>query len=41
MPRDYKVRLDDILECIKKIEDYTTNVEYEEFAGNSMLQDGL
>ncbi|MBU2634473.1 MAG: DUF86 domain-containing protein [Nanoarchaeota archaeon] len=36
----YKVYLDDIIESIKRIEEYTKNVSYEDFIKNKLLIDG-
>ena len=39
--RDVKVFLEDILESIEKIEDYTADIDEEEFYGNSPVQDAV
>ncbi|MFH1510739.1 MAG: DUF86 domain-containing protein [Candidatus Woesearchaeota archaeon] len=39
MPKDYKVYLDDIIQAIEKIEEYTTEASYKEFIDNSMMID--
>ncbi len=39
--RDVKVFLEDILESIEKIEEYTTDVDEEEFYENTFVQDAV
>ncbi|MDI3548596.1 MAG: hypothetical protein PWR10_2248 [Halanaerobiales bacterium] len=39
--RNYKVYLNDILNCIKKIEKYTEDISYNEFNNNELIQDGV
>jgi len=41
MKRDYKVYLDDILESIEKIEDYTQGKSWSDFAKDTELQDAV
>ena len=41
MKRDIRVYLDDILESIEKIEDYTRNIREEDFKENSQLHDAV
>jgi len=41
MPKEYKVYLNDILECIEKIEKYTKGVSYEKFAKSTLLADAV
>lgn len=41
MPRVYKLYLDDILKCIKKIEKYTKGISYEKFIKNALLIDAI
>jgi len=41
MPREYKLYLQDILEAIERIEQYTEGVEYREFSENTLVQDGV
>lgn len=41
MPRQYKIYLDDILECIGKIQDYTQDMSYESFRENVLVIDGV
>ena len=41
MKRDIRVYLDDILESIGKIEDYTRNITEEDFKKNSQLHDAV
>ena len=39
--RNYRVYLNDILKCIKKIEKYTEGITYDEFIKNELIQDGV
>lgn|SRR5690554_5802644 len=39
--RNYKVYINDIMNCIKKIKKYTENISYDEFAKNELVQDGV
>ena len=39
--RNYKVYLNDILNCIDKIEKYTENISYDKFKNNDLIQDGV
>jgi len=39
--RNYRVYLNDILNCIKKINKYTDNITYEEFSKDELIQDGV
>ncbi|RLI73954.1 DUF86 domain-containing protein [Archaeoglobales archaeon] len=39
--RDYKAYLKDILDAIEKIESYTLEVSFEDFAGNTLVQDAV
>ena len=39
--RDVRVFLEDILESIEKIEEYTANVDEEEFCENTFVQDAV
>ena len=41
MKRDVKVFLEDILESIEKIEEYTANIDEEEFYENTIIQDAV
>lgn len=41
MKRDVKVFLEDILESIEKIEEYTANIDEEDFYENSIIQDAV
>jgi len=41
MPKEYKVYLNDILECIEKIEKYTKGVSYEKFAKSTLIEDAV
>ena len=41
MPRDYRAYFRDILEAIRKIKRYTENINFEEFADNELIQDGV
>jgi uncharacterized protein with HEPN domain len=40
-PRDWKQRLEDILEAIARIERYTANLTFDEFAANEMAVDAV
>lgn len=39
--RNYKLYLEDIKECLNKIEEYTKNITKEDFEDNSQLQDAV
>jgi len=41
MPREYKAYLKDILEAIRKIENYTKDVSFDDFEVDELIQDGL
>lgn len=41
MPRNYKIYLNDILESIANIEEYTKGVSFEEFSGERMREDAI
>ena len=41
MKRDLRLYLDDILECIDKIQQYTNEISEEEFCRNTLLQDAV
>jgi len=41
MHRDYRLFLDDILEAVAKIRDYTTGLDYAAFAQDSKTQDAV
>ena len=41
MPRDYKVYLKDILQAIKRIEDYTKGLSFEDFCKKQLIQDAV
>ena len=41
MPRDYKLQLDDILEAIKRIKEYTDNMAEDVFASDHKTQDAV
>ena len=41
MQRDVKVFLEDILESIEKIEEYTANIDEEDFYENTIIQDAV
>ena len=41
MPRDCRAYFRDILEAIRKIKRYTENINFEEFADNELIQDGV
>lgn len=39
--RDWKILFDDIIESITRIEEYTLNLSFEDFAYNSLVIDGV
>ncbi len=41
MSRDYRVCLSDIVQAIRKIEKYTADIDYDEFAQNELIQDAV
>jgi uncharacterized protein with HEPN domain len=41
MPRDYKAYLKDILEAIRKIENYTRNISFDDFVVDELIKDGV
>lgn len=41
MPRDYKVYLDDILDSIKAIEEFSENISFQEFANDRRTFDAV
>ncbi len=41
MPRDHRLHLDDILEAIAKIRDYTADLDYAAFAKDAKTQDAV
>jgi uncharacterized protein with HEPN domain len=41
MPRDYRLYLDDILEAIEKIREYTDNFDYSAFEKDKKTQDAV
>ena len=41
MPRDYRVYLDDILEAIEKIDQYTQDLSMQKFRDDSMVVDAV
>ena len=41
MPRDYRLFLDDILEAVAKIREYTAGLDYSAFAQDSKTQDAV
>ena len=41
MPRAYKAYLKDILEAIRKIENYTRNISFDDFVMDELIQDGV
>lgn len=38
---NYKVYLEDILDCIEKIEKYTRDFSYDDFKNDDLIQDGV
>lgn len=41
MPREPKIYLRDIIKAIERIEDYTDDLEYDEFISDRLIQDGV
>ncbi len=41
MSRDYSLYLEDIVECIEKVEEYTKNMTYHEFNNNQLVIDAV
>ncbi|MBI4318994.1 MAG: DUF86 domain-containing protein [Chloroflexi bacterium] len=41
MKRDVRLYLDDILECVEKIQEYTKGINEEQFARNTLMQDAV
>jgi len=41
MPRDYKIYLKDILQAIKRIEEYTKALSFEDFCKKQLVQDAV
>jgi len=41
MLRDFNIFLIDILQAVKRIEDYTKKLSFEEFCENQLVQDGV
>ena len=41
MPRDYRLQLDDILEAIDRIKEYTKNLTEEDFSADQKTQDAV
>jgi uncharacterized protein with HEPN domain len=41
MNRDYKVYLRDILECIERVEEYTSDMSYEDFINDQKTVDAI
>ncbi len=41
MPREYKSYLNDILEAIRKIENYTKDISFDDFVAEELIQDGV
>lgn len=41
MQREHKAYCQDILDCIRKIENYTTDFSFDRFTGNELVQDGV
>lgn len=39
--RNFKVYIDDIVNCIKRIERYTEDITYNQFIKNELIQDGV
>jgi uncharacterized protein with HEPN domain len=41
MPRDYKAYLNDILEAIRKIENHTKDISFDDFVVDELIKDGI
>ena len=41
MPREYKAYLKDILDAIRKIENYTRNISFDDFVVDELIKDGI
>ena len=41
MPRDYNAYLKDILDAIRKIENYTKAISFDDFVENELITDGV
>jgi len=41
MPRDYRLYVDDILEAVKRIRDYTRDMDYKSFSSDLKTQDAV
>ena len=41
MPRDYRLQVDDILEAIRRVKEYTENMSEEDFSLNRKTQDAV
>jgi uncharacterized protein with HEPN domain len=41
MPREYKAYLKDILDAIRKIENYTRNISFDDFVVDELIKDGV
>jgi uncharacterized protein with HEPN domain len=41
MRKDMRVYIEDILECIEKIEEYTKEIDKDEFFENTLIQDAV
>ena len=41
MSRDYSLYLEDIVECIEKVEEYTKNMTYHDFNNNQLVIDAV
>ncbi|MDP2366027.1 MAG: DUF86 domain-containing protein [Ignavibacteria bacterium] len=39
--RDWKILIEDIIESIKKIEEYTTDLSYDDFESNNLITDAV
>jgi len=39
--RDWKILFEDVIESIKKIEDYTNNLSYSDFESNNLITDAV
>ena len=41
MPRDYRLQLDDILEAIDRVREYTTDISWDAFSSDRKTQDAV
>jgi uncharacterized protein with HEPN domain len=41
MPREYKAYLKDILDAMRKIENYTKDIAFDDFVADELIKDGV